>query len=769
MKRVLLILTIVSLTSGLFAQQVDRERVIVEIGTGTWCGYCPGAAMGADDLVANGCDVAVIEYHDGDSFANAFSGHRISYYGISGFPTALFDGGNSVVGGSATSSMYGSYLPVYQQCIAVQCDYEASIFGQNTSGLNYDVSVVYDLVSGTPPANLTAHLVLTESEIPYSWQGQTELNYVCRAMYPNEFGTTMNFAGGNQLVVNYTFTLDATWNTQHIELVAFLQDESGKAILQGSMVPIENLIPLAASANFSASLQQPCETTTVDFYDESLGLITSWDWYFEGGTPATSSAQNPTITYNTPGFYDVQLIVDDGSVIDTMLMLDYIEVITTPVQANAPSGPVDLCSGYDDYTYTTNSVPYAIDYTWAIDPASAGTISGNGTSATVDVDPDYTGSMDVTVRADNQCGDGIWSQALVTTVHYTPEAFWMSDGSSYCEGTNGVEVTLDGSETGVDYELYLDGDATGNIVAGTGSVLSFGYQTDNGIYTIHGYTTTCEQIMMGNAYIFAIGIPGQAAIPTGDDVVCSGEETDYSTSGATDAETYVWTLDPVDAGTITATDLDATVLWSASYTGTATITVQGINECGDGVVSDPLEVEVNALPEPLISGDEFVFQNTTHVYSSPEHTGASYNWTVTGGAIDAGQGTYEITVTWGGPGTGYVNLTETSSAQCEGVAAELIINIDPVGLDESFMNKISLYPNPVREVLNVELYAEKASTLNVHVVNQIGQIVISKTENLMSGNNKFTLNTADLQNGYYTVKLIAADGTIVQEKFIIMK
>ncbi len=42
-------------------QTVPREMVIMEVGTGTWCTYCPGAAMGADDLLANGCRVAVME------------------------------------------------------------------------------------------------------------------------------------------------------------------------------------------------------------------------------------------------------------------------------------------------------------------------------------------------------------------------------------------------------------------------------------------------------------------------------------------------------------------------------------------------------------------------------------------------------------------------------------------------------------------------------------------------------------------------------------
>jgi len=475
------------------------------------------------------------------------------------------------------------------------------------------------------------------------------------------------------------------------------------------------------------------------------------------------------VTYDTPGTYDVQLIVEDGTVIDTLLMTDYVETITTPVQANTPSGPADLCGGYTGYIFTTNSVANTTSYTWELDPASAGTITGNGTSATVDVDPSYTGSLDVKVRADNQCGNGVWSQALSTTVFYTPTAYWISDGAGYCEGSQGVEVSLDNSDTGVDYDLLLDGVSTGNIMAGTGSALNFGYQTNEGIYTVQASTSTCENTMMGNAYIYAMEIPGPAAIPTGDDLVCPGEETDYMTNGASDAEYYIWTLSPDEAGTISGSTVDASVEWSIDYSGLATITVQGMNDCGDGVVSDAFEVTVDEIPQPEIMGEEFVFQNTTHMYSADDHAGATYAWTVTGGTIDAGQGSNEITVSWGGPGTGYINLTETSAAACDGIATELIINIDPVGIEESFMNEISLYPNPAGERLNVELYSEKDSKITLHVINQVGQTVIKKAENLMTGDNSFSLNTSDLRDGIYTLKFVADEGVVVQEKFIVMK
>ena len=65
MKKTILLFTMVFGMMALFGQ-TTRENVVVEIATGTWCQYCPGAAMGADDLISNGHDVAVIEYHGGD-------------------------------------------------------------------------------------------------------------------------------------------------------------------------------------------------------------------------------------------------------------------------------------------------------------------------------------------------------------------------------------------------------------------------------------------------------------------------------------------------------------------------------------------------------------------------------------------------------------------------------------------------------------------------------------------------------------------------------
>ncbi|PKP17903.1 MAG: hypothetical protein CVU05_14655, partial [Bacteroidetes bacterium HGW-Bacteroidetes-21] len=70
---------------------------------------------------------------------------------------------------------------------------------------------------------------------------------------------------------------------------------------------------------------------SVSYEDLTVGYPTSWQWNFQGGTPATSTIQNPqNITYSTPGIYDVTLIVSNGISADTLVKDDYVVVTTEP-------------------------------------------------------------------------------------------------------------------------------------------------------------------------------------------------------------------------------------------------------------------------------------------------------------------------------------------------------------------------------------------------------------------------------------------------------
>ena len=85
---------------------------------------------------------------------------------------------------------------------------------------------------------------------------------------------------------------------------------------------------LAPVADFVGNPTTVNAGSTVDFTDLSYGgAVTSWSWDFPGGTPSTSTTQNPTITYNTPGYYDVTLTVTNANGTDTETKTSYIHVV----------------------------------------------------------------------------------------------------------------------------------------------------------------------------------------------------------------------------------------------------------------------------------------------------------------------------------------------------------------------------------------------------------------------------------------------------------
>jgi len=64
----------------------------------------------------------------------------------------------------------------------------------------------------------------------------------------------------------------------------------------------------------------------VQFSDLSAGIPTGWQWTFMGGSPSSSTSENPVVTYNTPGLYTVKLKVTNSFGSDSLAKTLYIRV-----------------------------------------------------------------------------------------------------------------------------------------------------------------------------------------------------------------------------------------------------------------------------------------------------------------------------------------------------------------------------------------------------------------------------------------------------------
>ncbi|WP_375435405.1 M43 family zinc metalloprotease [uncultured Hymenobacter sp.] len=129
-------------------------------------------------------------------------------------------------------------------------------------------------------------------------------------------------------------------------------------------------VPCAPVAAFQPNRSSTCEGTVITFNDYSYNytynpLTTQFDWRFAGGQPATSTQRNPTVTYPTPGSYNVTLIVITPEGRDTLTRTELIRVQGANSGERAP-----LVESFENVAFPQN-VPGTLIRNWQITSSQA--------------------------------------------------------------------------------------------------------------------------------------------------------------------------------------------------------------------------------------------------------------------------------------------------------------------------------------------------------------------------------------------------------------
>jgi len=115
-------------------------------------------------------------------------------------------------------------------------------------------------------------------------------------------------------------------------------------------------VPAAfCKADFFATRLTICTGDSINFTDNSYHNVIGWDWSFTGGSPSNSTDQNPIITYNNPGKYEVALIATNGTTSLSESKVDYITVLPSnglPVPYN--EGFENIIIPNNDWTTNSN-------------------------------------------------------------------------------------------------------------------------------------------------------------------------------------------------------------------------------------------------------------------------------------------------------------------------------------------------------------------------------------------------------------------------------
>jgi len=198
--------------------------------------------------------------------------------------------------------------------------------------------------------------------------------------------------------------------------------------------------------------------------------------------------------------------------------------------------------------------------------------------------------------------------------------------------------------------------------------------------------------------------PANAGTISGSATVCQGQtNVTYTVPTIASATSYVWTLPNGFTGTSSTNSITVSVSTNAID---GTITVKGTNSCGDGA-SSSINITVNTLPSTpgtIVGTSTVSVANQPFTYQiSPVANATDYLWEYTGnGASISGTGN-SVSVTFSSTASsGNLKVKAHNACGYSATSPNFPISIT-IGVEETDVTSINIYPNPNRGKFNIDL------------------------------------------------------------------
>lgn len=514
--------------------------------------------------------------------------------------------------------------------------------------------------------------------------------------------------------------------------------------------------PVAA---FSATRLEVCPGDEITFVDESEFAPTTYEWDFSpnnvsflGGTSASTAS--PILSFTNVGEYDVTLKVSNSYGADTIAKTIYISAshgATLPIMEDFESGTFPPAKWNVDNPDDS--------FTWEFNTTSG--VDGNITSVarlnhyqytTVGAE-DLLTSMNVDLRtAISPTLSFDLAYANRTAQHFDELTVVISDncGQSYLfpvyqkaqsdlqTATPSVAVFFPSSPSDWRRDSI-------DLTPFVGQTISVGFVALNGA----GNNLHIDNIEIADAVTVAPEAFSLANLTE----ICAGEPLMLSDSSKGNNLTYLWELGPGSAPGSHPFGGPFTVSYNTPGIKTIILTVSN----SAGTSSDTLQVLVNPVAEAAFTfGINGGFQTYTFDNSSTDAT--SYAW-------DFGDGTTSTdsipTHTYTQNGAYTVRLIATGI--CGPDTVESIVLIDNVSI-EGMLGGLLLkaYPNPVEDVLLVEVEGQESTTLTVSLADIRGRTIETSEWKVNQGTSKKELNVSELPEGIYVLKVQGEAGQFIR-------
>lgn len=427
---------------------------------------------------------------------------------------------------------------------------------------------------------------------------------------------------GSNFIMAPSVNTSTSWSSQS------RGDIQGHYLSRWCLSSCNNIPPPVADFDFTVI--ENCVVGQVQYNDQSTGA-TSWSWSFPGGTPATSTQQNPLVSYSTVGTFGATLTVTNSSGSDSHTISN---VITTNDVPN-----VGFTYTVNGSTVTfTNTSTNATSYSWDF---------GDGNLST-QTNPVHTyledGFYNVVLTAFNECGPAETSEVI--EIATPPTAGFSADPESGCNPL-AVNFIDESSSNTIQWVWTFQGGIPSQAFVQSPNVI----YNQSGLYSVtltvanpQGSSTLVRQ-----QYIEVLPNPTSSFTRTSNGLTVSFTNT---SANATD---FLWNFG----------DGNTSILQNPVHTytnsGTYTVTLQASNDCATANSTQVITLSLSPVAGfTATTPTEGCAPHTVSFLNTSQNNPTSFNWTFEGGTPSTSAEENPVVV-YENPGNFDVSLVASNS------------------------------------------------------------------------------------------------------------
>lgn len=551
------------------------------------------------------------------------------------------------------------------------------------------------------------------------------------------------------------------------------------------------------TAGFTTNITSGCTGMSVQYTSTASANSNTFNWAFPGGTPATSTQQNPIVVYNTPGVYAATLTVGNAAGTATATQNNLITVGAIPNSNfnttvtgslatfnNTSSNALIYSWNFGDGTSISDPNPthiYLSDGVYTVVLTSSNGCGSTTATETITIltapsagfiVSSAIGCAPFTVQFTNQSSANtstynwsfpggtpsnsveenpkvVWDQAGTYTVSLT-----VSNGAgssttstnitvgtqpapSFSFLTSGTTVTLTNNSTNANSFNWEFGN--GEVSNATNPVYTYPNPGDYDI-TLHA-SNACGTV----SFVQPVSIAGAAPVAgfeTGESSGCVPFTIAFADTSSGNPSAWNWTF---QGGNPPSSNLqNPSVSYSAPGSYGVILTV--VNQFGSNTITLPNYIQTQGLPAASFT---FVTNQGVVSFNNFSFNANSYNWNFGDGSTSNLE---NPTHTYAVSGTYTVELSSVNG--CGASTLQQVVNVVVTGTQTpNWLDVFRVFPNPNNGTFSVEMKGAASDEVEFTLYNTLGSLIKREIVDYSTGNLLHAFQYGDLPAGMYNLRV----------------